>query len=78
MGEGARRVRPPPRSANVKQTTGWVWLIRRHSSAQLSFELSGNSNYNFKLLLDIYFLLIFKEVISTFKRIDLLRITCKI
>ena len=53
--------------------TGWIRLIRSHSSAQFSFELSGNSNYNYKLLL---FTLMFEEVMSTFKR--KLRIKCKI
>ena len=27
-----------------KHTTGWEWLIRSHSLARFSFELSGNSN----------------------------------
>ena len=31
--------------------TGWVRLIRSHSSAGFCFELSGNSNYNINLLL---------------------------
>ena len=31
---------------NVKlESTGWARLIRSHSSARFSFELSGNSNY---------------------------------
>ena len=28
----------------AKQCTGWEWLIRSHSSARFSFELSGNSD----------------------------------
>ena len=32
-------------------STGWVRLIRSHSSARFCFELSGNSNYNINLLL---------------------------
>ena len=29
----------------VECNTGWARLIRSHSSARFSFELSGNSNY---------------------------------
>ena len=43
--------------------TGRVWLIRSLLSARFSLELSGNSNYNFKVLL---FPLMFDDVISTF------------
>ena len=35
---------PQSRTSRIP-STGWVRLIRSHSSARFSFELSGNSNY---------------------------------
>ena len=58
--------------------TGRTLLIRSHSSAKFSFEfeLSGNLNYNIKLLL---YPLMFDQIIGRFERklrINRVRINC--
>ena len=58
---------------NLYLVTGWVRLIRSHSSARFCFELSANSNYNIFLFL---YPLIFDQVINILG--NKLRIKCKI
>ena len=48
---------------------GRTRLIRSHSSPRFSLELSGNSNYNMKLLL---YPLTFDEVLSKFTKLQLI------
>ena len=49
----------------IDRSTGWVWLIRSHSLAGFSFELSANLNYNINVLL---YPLMFDKVISRLRK----------
>ena len=64
---------PPIKRTKRLTTTGWTRLIQNHSSARFCFELSGNWNYNMKLLLC---LLIYDKFVSIFGR--KLRVKCNI